>query len=343
MRKAIFLLILVLAFMVPQVFAETRYRVSQVDVDSSLFLNQSFNNLGQLGAINSLAHPSIVERSGLVRDIHTLGSGIYSTLEALNDRGEAAGALYSISGDAVGVYRYTRLHGMTNLGLPFEGDVSNIFVSSLNSRGALLTQANIEVEPGTEIVSSACIGCPQISEMPHFMASSINDRFQIVGRMSDGRAMLIGANGVWRDISGNLGQNPWARRINNRGVVMGDIFEPTSSGNIVRRTVLWSSNSGDRRVVPGLGNRDSSSTYLHSMNNSNIAVGLSAAAESDFSNLKAVRWDPANGLRDLNTMLVGEGNVDLESAVAINDRGEILINNGAFSHPRYYLLQPVSQ
>ncbi len=227
-----------------------------------------------------------------------------------------------------------RLGNVEPMGLNEKGDIVGQVTATTTNRG----QAFAYIQGKFQLLSQAA------SE-----ARAINDAGQIVGEESPGPVLWSGSQG--RQLAGCCGGRVFG--INNRGEVVGElnnregqysafvwddvrglrIIAPAGSRS---STALAINNSG-QILIQGfspnqvfLRDRDRLSPVVLSpefasqplaLNNCDVIVG-EYGTSSDYYH--AFIWDRQNGFRDLNRLVDKAEGWNLESAVDINEQGEII-------------------
>ena len=163
------------------------------------------------------------------------------------------------------------------------------------------------------------------SQFPFCSVKSINSSGQVVGDSnvspSNGaHGFFYAGNGAELVDLGSLGGNsPYvqslANSINDSSWIAG------SSGD---EASVWTPQSGIQGVgFLGTGN----SSVLYSISNSDVAVGGSTTLGGSYAN--AMIWDPTNGLRDLNSLIVNQPSTWTPTgAIAISPTGGLIAGIG---------------
>ena len=152
-----------------------------------------------------------------------------------------------------------------------------------------------------------------VTVLPFFPASDINEAGQVVGR-----------NTLWTPTEGprNLGSlgggNTWAAAINDVGQVVGVSDTPTGASH----AFLWTPGGG----MQDLGTLGGTSSSAASINNRGQVVGTSSTAGGAHH---AFLWIPGQGMRDLGALGHASdpflaGNLTSSSAADINEAGQIV-------------------
>lgn len=173
------------------------------------------------------------------------------------------------------------------------------------------------------------------SNNSYSQALGINNKGQVVGFSStQGKThAVLWQNGTIKDLQTLPGgSSSLASSINRYGKVVG--WSDTSSG--MRQAVLW-----ENGVIKDLGTFNNNATQATDINVRGTVVGysFSVAGSSDGSSQQAFVWK--NGImRDLNKLLPANSGWELNTARAINNRGQI-VGEGKFNgQQRAYLLTP---
>lgn len=150
-----------------------------------------------------------------------------------------------------------------------------------------------------------------------------------------GRGFVWTAADGMRPIDG-LGPAGWSAAFaaNDRGEVVG--MAGYVMGDGTRHAFLWNEATGIRDLGTG-GERES---IAQDINESGQVVGFAVT-----TGVRAVAalWDPVLGFVDLNDVVENLGDLRLDEAVAINDRGQIAANTLVGGHRRGVLLTPVPE
>lgn len=121
----------------------------------------------------------------------------------------------------------------------------------------------------------------------------------------------------------------------NAGVVVGDLYD-RSTDEEPTLAYRWD-GTGDIRIIAGLSGSDSN--RAESINNQSIAVGTSCAGSFG---CRGVIWSAdGNTVTDLNSRIVLAGGWQVNEALDINDRGEIIGRASRIDGQRSVVLIPI--
>jgi probable HAF family extracellular repeat protein len=227
-----------------------------------------------------------------------------------------------------------RLGSVEPMGLNEKGDIVGQFTATTTNKG----QAFAYIQGKFQL----------LSEAPS-QAKAINDSGQIAGEESPGPVLWRGSKS--RQLAGCCGGRVFA--INNRGEVVGELNDREGHYS----AFVWNDERGLRIVAPA-GSRSSTALAINNsghiliqgfspnqiflrdhdrltpvalspefasqplaLSNCDVIVG-EYGTSSDYYH--AFIWDRQNGFRDLNRLLDKAEGWNLESAVDINERGEII-------------------
>jgi probable HAF family extracellular repeat protein len=164
-------------------------------------------------------------------------------------------------------------------------------------------------------------------------AWGINNVGQVVGNVNDGGLAFVwdSTNGM-QDL-GTLGGGRGAEAINNIGQVVG--YSYTSGLNV--HAFLWDSTNGmqDLGTISGYG------SVASGINDFGQVVGsLTTSGEEPQHSFV---WDSTNGMRDLNDLIDSNSGWTLNSAKAINNKGQIVGYGNLNGQQRAFLLTPIAE
>ncbi len=175
------------------------------------------------------------------------------------------------------------------------------------------------------------------------LAAAINQRGQIVGSSNGtGDATTSGflwERGVMHELEGSLGGDfTGAFALNERGESVGFGYLP---GDAFFHAALWR-NVKSLTDLGTIGNDVCS--YAGAINDREQIVGSSlATCDSDSGAVRAILWQDGS-LFDLNTLIPSDSTLSLQSANAINDRGEIAgIGVDSSGNEHAFLLLPCDE
>lgn len=325
--------------------------------------------------------PSIAAVMYSVTDIGTLG-GDYSSAFDINDSGQVVGVAATTGSGDGRAFLWDSINGIRNLTTNVNG-IDGSSANKINNNGQVAGSYSL-VGLGSNnraFLWDSVNGLQNLGTLPGDNSSAalgINDKGQIVGRsenISKIQAFL------WDNVNGlqNLGtlgeyKNIAAYTINNNEEVVG-----FASGNNNVRAVLWDSN----KVVQNLGSFGTYLSQANSINDEGMVVGVSTVDNSGyraflwdnnkglqnldslneypnsyasdinnlgqivgyaFSDFRPLLWE--NGtITDLNTLIDPNSGWKLQSAVAINNKGQI-VGSGLLNNQRLvraFLLTPLTQ
>jgi len=269
---------------------------------------------------------------GMSADIGTLG-GPWSEGLALNNSSEVVGSSYTVTEFERGFLYHDGV--MKELGA-LGGYYSR--ATSINDAGQIVGDAQdaegfsvaFLFEQG-EMKPIGSLG-PAYSE-----ATDISDSGYVVGHSlnDEGRTRaFIYKDGVMSEIhGGSPGTESWAEAVNDSGSVVGR-WVPDDAPNLW----WWTGFIYEGGVIESLAPVDA---YPRDINNAGVVVGYGQLAEFRWG---AFVWDRANGYQDLNALIDPELGWTLDTAVGINELGQIVVNGwrrgGAQST---FLLTPIWQ
>jgi uncharacterized membrane protein len=328
-------------------FAEDQYRVTRiVPTHGDSALPRGLNASGQAVGSSGQAHGSdpaafFAQRGGRASTLFASSDSDYSEAFAINDLGVIVGSMNTSS--AVRAARFSS-GGARQLPLPAGMNGSEAF--AINNSGAVAgyvsgpagMQAAIW-NPDDSVRLLGSLEKGQLSE-----AAAISAGGDVAGWLvKDGlsQAFLWTASTGMTLLPGSSGK---AHGINDSRFVVG-----SCSGTEVVSACLWTPDG-----VQNLGTLFGGDyTELFDINNAGTAVGAAGTPLG----MRATTWNRADGLRDLNSLISPNSGIVLSSAVAINERGEILaygsvnhdlahdrpvdLDHGAHSGPTFmFLLTP---
>lgn len=276
------------------------------------------NDLGQVvgtaGTPSGLFHAfRWSKQTGLV-DLNRPGVG-NSIATDINNRGEVVGVARFPGQRQEHAFRWSPRTGMVDL-----GSLNNYSAAfGINDAGTAVGYSEAAAEPGILIQPvrwPAGGGIIPLSDFPDpaAVAEDINNAGQIVGSAAFGPGLNPQAF-LWTPQAGLQGLGTegavfsFARRINEKGLVIGDYFSTPGD----RNGFIWSRENG--LLVVGTPQSDFSTTT--DVNNLGQVVGT--------LNGRAFVWTRAGGFVDLNTRIPGApADFVLFTALAISDNGSIV-------------------
>jgi len=268
------------------------------------FRPTGINNRGQVSGFNVFSGRALLWERGATTDLGTLG-GPSSVATAINDRGQVVG--FSFTADGLARSFLWEKGTMRQLGTDF------FDAFSINNRGQVVV-----IGPGGMYLLT---GSSATFIALTFVQAAVNQVGEVAGTDSTQHAFL------WRhgvltllptpgDFSVGLG-------INNSGDVVGYVVKEEIGGHV--HATLW---TGGAAVDISGGNL----TIVIDISDSGVIVG-------------AVGSHPAlwthGQLFDLNDLVSPQGTPLVGNAVAINERGQIVITPGEIGQA--FLLTPMSQ
>lgn len=298
------------------------------------------NNSGQITAIargSNLFYRACIYENGALRD---LGIGTNGSGAQIND----AGAMIGSFGTDWDTFTHGRDHAFmittggifTDLSVQFNRYVSP---GGINNFGHIV--GNAETDDGTSIVPFIYSnGVFQLIPTPEVYFADINDAGQILGTVTQlgpvpgdfaPRAAIYQNGQVTLLARPRHSPESFGTRINEKGQVIGYADDV----NHFRRGFVWS--KGHTRSVRPL--HKDTVTFLYGINNLRVAVGYSRIPDE---RVRAILW--RNGkTHDLNRMIRKNSGWELNSASAINDRGQI-VGSGLFDGEYHaFLLNPIKR
>lgn len=302
-------LILAILPMVAQ--AETRYKLIALESGDPLHLS------GWAFAINSsgdVVGGSLAESAFCYSDANgfaDLGQaqpgGTYTVPRGINDSGTITAFANSVPYGYLGLFSYSNGLGFTQIPLPPGADM---YSTSINNRGQMAGTYAISNSYNVSFLYTPGQGILDIGSLygGDSTAFAVNNSGLVTGFIAGERAFVWSPDSGMIDIGPGVG---WA--INDQGVVAGanGLF---GSGAVFANHQTHEIGAG---TAEGINNRDT-------------VVGDGAFV-----------WTAAEGLKDLNSLIVTNGDWFLLDAVAVNDRGQIA-GNGLFQGmPMAFRLDPI--
>jgi probable HAF family extracellular repeat protein len=266
-------------------------------------------DVNRRGQVVGVSQTAFVYRDGGLTNLPTLG-GPFSVAWAINDRGDIVGTSELASGfpnEHAFLYRRGQLHDLGTLGGAFSQ------AKDINNKGT--------------IVGSSWIGFGQLRAFVYrdgvmtallpdtggaTAAEAVNERGQIVG--SAGNHAFVYDRRVTKDLGTLGGPTSEAKDINDRGQVVGSSNTATGSISAFLYTDGAMRDVGTVAAYAG--------SLGEAINNRGQVVGELLPVDSD---------DPTHAflysrgkLRDLNDLLPPDSGWELNFALGINDRGQIV-------------------
>jgi probable HAF family extracellular repeat protein len=283
---------------------------------------------------------AVLWRNGRITDLGTFDGGYESIANAVNSRGQVAGAALNSIPDAdsmFGLGYQTRAFLWENgslLDLGTLGTGTDAQAALVNSRGQVVGWSYTSLEHSD--ICAAVYGFPLATGSFVWdkqkgmldlgslggtctVAMGLNDRGQIVGQSwsaggSTGHAFYWDrAHGILDlgTLGGDFGS---AHAINDAGVAVGGSY---LAGNLLIDATMWRGNSArDLGTVDG-----DQCSYALSINTRQQVVGISGTQNCDST--RAFLWEAGGPMVDLNDLVVAGADIQVAFAYTINDRGEI--------------------
>lgn len=163
-------------------------------------------------------------------------------------------------------------------------------------------------------------------------ANGMNDRGSVVGSSLtslNATVATLWTKGKIRSLGTLGGMHSEALDINNRGYAVGWSYV---AGSSPPHATLWANGK-----IKDLGTLGGDTGYARAINDAGTIVGYSINAERD---QRGTLWD-GHRIVDINTLVDGDLNgVTIFDAVAINERGEIVVRGYGPNGTQYLLLTP---
>ena len=296
--------------------------------DLGSFSPVAINDVGQIAGSKTLngtkQHAFLWER-GVQLDLGTLG-GANSVATGINNLGDVVGRsdLYlGFSNKGAFLYRNERMTSLANLGR------GNSAANGINDSGVVVGYSDSGTGSSGATIRAVFWDDPSTVHSLSTRASyanAINNTGAIVG--GDGYSVLW-SGGSALPAGGFGGTSAEATSINDVGEVVGwsRVFSPNSS-YVMYKAYLWRNGSS----VDIVGNAPGYS-LASDINNKSQIVG------SYLGYSRAFVWEDG-ALVDLNSRLLDGGDWILQSAIGINDSGQII---GFANNNRAFLLTPVPE
>lgn len=266
--------------------------------------------------------------SGTMTDVQATPVGPAGADVAVNDRGQVV-QTYGI------LWSPDRPHGTTGTfaALPAVagGPGATVSVWGINGSGQVVGQqgpgrTDHQAYTWVPDVGNGTTGTAALLGPSHVGAAGINDAGQIVGTSSapgPGFLYTPGA-GTFAEVSVAGTPSAWIQpaAINAAGVVVGRAVDDVS-GEVAFRWRPDVPNGGTGVTITGAAFADSRATGV---NAPGVVVGYGTPTMASNYGQHAFAWSDADGLVDLNTLLVDSiGSWELARAVGINDAGQIAV------------------
>jgi probable HAF family extracellular repeat protein len=174
-------------------------------------------------------------------------------------------------------------------------------------------------------------GCRDEYPWQQSSATDINESGQVLVN-SRNCAGVVTPPGAWLWQNGRLralptlgGKHTYVDDINNRGHVVGDsdIGKVDENGTPIGHAFLW--QDGRIRDLGTLGGR---SSWAVALNERDQVVGISDTKGNDYQSPHAFLWESGK-LTDLGNLGSGDNRFIRTSVVAINNRGQVIMNRAA--------------
>lgn len=248
---------------------------------------------------------------GAIHDLGTFAGGDYSNAFGVNDSGQVVGT--SNTANTMHAFLWTKSSGLQDLGAAPGDNASQAYAINAAGQIAGVTGVHAALWSGGKIQDLGTLG-GATSE-----AHGINRNGQVVGvseTSSGPRAFLW--NGTAMQDLGTLPGDTSSRAdaINDQGTVIG----ASEGGGSGTRAFVWTSSGGMQDLGTLAGGAGTGYAEAFGINNSGVVVGEAGSSLGT----RAFIWTAAGGMQDLNTMLVGNRDLVLTGAFAINDKGQIV-------------------
>jgi probable HAF family extracellular repeat protein len=285
----------------------------------------SINDSGQIAGTS--ANHAFLWENGVMTDLGTLGGNL-SAANAINDRGQVAGESNTASGE---MHAFLWEHGvMTDLGTA--GETSS--AHGINNRGEIVGATfGKNVRGGAVLWKNG--GRQSLGDMGPsgngITAIPINDKGEVVG-VSSGFASnrggvvraVIWQSGVIQDIGTLGGMHSTANALNDRREVVGW----AEIGDQSTDAFLWQDGvMRDLGRLPGSLIKPGTGSQAAVVNGHGQAVGSSLNSKGKS---RAVIWEDGN-ITDLNDLIPGATGLVLTQATAINNRGQVVVEQQTHS------------
>jgi len=283
----------------------------------------AINNVGQVAGLyrtgSGFDSRAFLWEDGVMQNLGTLG-GDRSEAYGINDSGQVVGMSYTSSG----TFRAFRWQNgvMQDLGT-LGGTHSS--ARAINNAGQVVGMASTSAGPQHAFLWSG--GMADLGALDYGSdAYGVNESGQVVGYAQVGTVdpwEMYGHAFLWNGSMQDLGTLGWtqsqANAINDNGQVVGHLVNDNQDD---WHAFFWDGSMQD------LGG---SQSWAFDINNAGLIVGESGG--------RAVLWD--NGqMQDLNSLIPADSGWVLNTARAINDKGQI-VGRGSFNgQTRAFLLSP---
>ncbi len=316
----------------------TPYSQSQATAinDNGQVVGWSFDFLG--------LHNFTWTESGGVQELDTPPGFIPSPVSGsgINNAGQVVGVLdSSLSSRA---FIWTQSTGMQYLGPPT--GVGLIRTTDINNSGRVVGREGVAGGFSRAYVWTQSGGMQYLNPLPNGLSSSamsINDSGYVVGDSlfspSVNRACIWMQSGGVQDL-GTLPNHmsSSAQSINSSNQIVGWSSSRTDPFPNQYRAFLRTQNGEmhDLGTLPG-----QTASLARSINDNGLVVGDSYTGADSGSASRAFVWTPSDGMKDLNDLIPAGSDWVLSSALAINNRGQIVGSGFHSGRRRAFLLTPV--
>lgn len=337
-RQLFFTICIACALSSPPVHAASvgSYTIRELPPPANQSYPYDINNRGDVVGETAGGPPEGFIYNAGTGGVRLLGPG---AVTAINDRGEYVGISY-LGGSTTGYVK--REDGGVSLNYPSDCGPSGTYAWDINGSGTAVGHYFVCLSPGLftwrgfrliddtpeDLNDTADLGseASAINDLGHAVGyfQEIDDVFQTENAVK--RAALFTGSTPQKIYSANV--ESVATDINNSGWIVG-WWRELSMGDFAERPVhaFLRSNGGNQTLFEGIAN---------AINNNGQVVG----SKDTSSGQRAVRWQ--NGqLEILDDLLPVDSGWELQSADAINDKGEIVgygLHNGEF---RVFVLTPL--
>ncbi len=300
-------------------------------------LNNQGQVVGWMDGSNGLVHAFLWEHGNVI-DLGTLG-GSKAIASGINDRGEIVGVVLANEQRRVFMLQGSNvtdlgvIDGFAKLGT--EGNISYAPSVDINNRSQVTGRLMIKGDSQRSFLFSQ----EQISyfglrgDGTICYAKAMNNRGQIAGQSiqrDNGWGVFLWQNGKIIDLKTLGGPRASVNAINDQGTVVG-WANPAGAAWDQAHAIVW--EKGELLDLNVVGWKTSRAT---SINNAGEIVGYATTMENrNFAFLKR-----GGEMVDLNDLIGTNSGWHLDSATAINDRGQILASGKKGGQYRSFLVSP---